>query len=107
MIKTQLPIHPLFIIEGDRIIIGKVNDYPNMCKKKRDIKCGGFYRCSRSRKEITFYGYSQEFGAASIDMIKRCVNQNSVYAHRLIQPLKGFVFLFDTGKEIVYIGHNF
>jgi hypothetical protein len=71
-----------FIIEGERIILGKVTHHSQLMQgdDKQSVKGGGF--CMYDYKSNTFilFGSSSEFGKAKIQDIKPIVFNNKVYA---------------------------
>lgn len=104
-----MDVFPKFIIEtdnelGDCLIIAKVTYHGQIVTDKNKVKGGGWYRFSNDKKEITFYGKSEDFGRATLEDIKACVISGNVYTDLSIPETNianDFKFFYDRGSEIV------
>jgi len=72
-----------FIIEGERIILGKVTHHSELMQTddKQDVKGGGFCLYDYERKTFILFGSSSEFGKAKIQDIKPVIFNNKVYTN--------------------------
>jgi hypothetical protein len=64
--------------KGDCLILGKVHFHRQMTTDKSKVKGGGWW--SLDDNTFTFYGESDEFGKASFDDIRSCVENNKVFS---------------------------
>ena len=71
-----------FIIENDKIILGKVDIHSELMQTndKQNVKGGGFCLYDYERKTFILFGSSSEFGKAKIQDIKPIVFNDKVYA---------------------------
>lgn len=100
---------PKFIIEtdnelGDCLIIAKVTYHKQIVTDKNKVLGGGWYGLNNDTKEITFYGKSEDFGKATLEDIKRCVDSGNVYTNIPVEETNianNFKFFYDRGSEIV------
>ena len=70
-----------FIIEGERIILGKVDIHSELMQTndKQNVKGGGFCLYDYERNTFILFGGSSEFGKAKIQDIKPVIFNNKVY----------------------------
>ena len=84
-----------FILEGERIILGKVTHHSELMQtdNKQNVIGGGFCLYDYERKTFIFFGGSSEFGKAKIQDIKPIVFNDKVYAtikrHRFFSSVFG------------------
>jgi hypothetical protein len=88
-------LHPKFIIEDGNLIISRCNFHKDIVCEEEKVKGGGWFKIKNG--EITFYGSSDDFGAASLEDIKKCVEEGRVYSnytctHSIINK---YNFLYD------------
>ena len=98
---------PKFIIEehptlGKCIVFSNVKYHRNLTNFPERVLSGGWW----SQKDflITFNGSSEEFGAATIEMIKECVDSNKIFTNNSFKrPLSNkFTFKYKTlANEII------
>ena len=71
-----------FIIEGERIILGKVDIHSELMQTddKQNVKGGGFCLYDSVTNTFILFGSSSEFGKAKIQDIKPIVFNDKVYA---------------------------
>lgn len=71
-----------FIIEGERIILGKVDIHSELMQtnNKENVIGGGFCLYDYKSNTFVFFGGSSEFGKAKIQDIKPIVFNDKVYA---------------------------
>ena len=70
-----------FIIEGERIILGKVDIHSELMQTddKQNVKGGGFCLYDSVTNTFILFGSSSEFGKAKIQDIKPIVFNDKVY----------------------------
>jgi hypothetical protein len=91
-----------FIIEGDALIIGKVTYHYQLVNKKEDVKGGGWFRYGPEGRHLILYGSSEDFGKASLEDIRHCVENDEVYSSKFhIRCMDDFHYSYDTGTEII------
>ena len=75
-----------FIIEGERIILGKVTHHSELMQtdNKQNVIGGGFCLYDYERKTFIFFGSSSEFGKAKIQDIKPVIFNNKVYTDAVV-----------------------
>lgn len=103
-----MDIFPKFIIEtdeelGDCLIISKCTFHKELVTNKEMVKGGGIYHVNLDKKIITFSGESHDFGAAKIEDIQNCINNNNVYTNTYLTHsiAKQFKFKYNIGSEII------
>jgi len=99
-------LFPKFIIEGDALIIQKAKYHKDIVTDRKLVKGGGWFRYSQEQNRFTFYGSSEDFGAAKFEDIKKCVEEKKVFTgrgkRRNISDEHNFAF--DTQTEIIPLG---
>lgn len=98
-----MDLFPKFIIEGDSLILMKVSFHHQIVTDKTKVKGGGSFRFDRDKNTFIFHGDSHDFGQASFDDIKKCVEERKVFNDKtkyrnLCDRHK---FGYDTGTEII------
>lgn len=78
-------VFPKFIIEtddqeGDCLIISKCTYHKQLATDLSKVKGGGWWILDRENSIFTLYGESYDFGMASIDDIKKCVENKKVFS---------------------------
>lgn len=103
-----MEVYPKFVIEGDALIIGKVTYHSQLVTNIGDVKGGGWFRYGKEGRHLILYGESHDFGKATLEDIKRCVENGEVYSsatrHRMIAY--DFQFSYDTGTEIIALNQT-
>jgi hypothetical protein len=94
---------PKFIIEGDNLVLMKATYHRDIATDKTKIKGGGWYRYLQHTDMFVFYGESDDFGAAKLEDIKRCVEDGKVFSdNRLYRNISAsHNFGYDTGTQII------
>lgn len=96
-------VFPKFIIEGDNLIISKVQYHHQIAIDKSKVKGGGWFRYLKQTNMFVFYGDSHDLGQAKFEDIKKCVENGNIYSdsrlHRNISDKHNFGY--DTGTEII------
>lgn len=98
-----MDLFPKFIIEGDSLILMKVSYHHEIATNKDDVKGGGWFRYDHPNNTFIFYGESVDFGKATLEDIKKCVEAKNVFSH----PMKHrnlcdrHNFAYDTGTELI------
>lgn len=77
---------PKFIIEtddlqGDCLIIGKVQYHKNLAVNFSKVKGGGWWTMNEEKTILTFWGNSQDFGRATIEDINACIQRKKVFSN--------------------------
>lgn len=98
-----MDVFPKFIIEDGNLILAKVTYHNQLVTDKDKVKGGGWFKFNQQENKFVFYGDSHDFGAASFDDIKNCVEGgkvfNSKYLHRNISHKHHFAYF--TGTETI------
>lgn len=71
-------LHPKFIIEGDRLVLGKVEYHEDLADNKYNVKGGGWFYYDREKDLFILYGKSIQFGPAKIEDIINAVKNGFV-----------------------------
>ena len=92
-------LFPKFIISNDSIILSRCTFHNELAVMKEEVKGGGWFELKEDT--FTFYGSSDEFGEASIDDIKKAVQDNKVYTNPYTEFSIGkkFKFKYKTGSN--------
>jgi len=103
-----MDVFPKYIIEtrdnlGDCLIISKCTYHKHLATDVNKVKGGGWFKINHETKVITFHGESHDFGQASFEDVKACIQSGNVYGNsRLSRPiLDPYKFAYDTGSEII------
>lgn len=91
-----------FIIEDDKLILGKVTYHKELVTDKDKVKGGGWFKFIYNENVLIFSGESHDFGKAKFEDIKRCVENRQVYDRSLRRNISSrFNFAYDTGTEVI------
>ena len=74
--------YPKFIVEDDFIIIGKVDYHNKLVTNKEKVKGGGWFKWSKDKSTLIFYGDSHEFGKFNPKDIIDCVEKDKVFTNK-------------------------
>ena len=93
----------VFIIEDGNLILSKCEYHKFLVNDTEKVQGGGWFRVDYVKKIFTFYGDSHEFGKATLEDIKKAVEDDKVYTniyltHSIVDKFK---FLYDTGSELL------
>ncbi len=95
-----MEVFPKFIIEEDKLILRKATYHKEIATDITKVKGGGWFRYLHATDMFVFYGSSYDFGKATFENIKQCVESGEVYTgHRNISTKHNFGY--DTGIEII------
>ena len=101
-----MDIFPKFIIEtddqlGDCLIMSKCTYHKQLATNLIKVKGGGGYKYNEDT--ITFFGESYDFGKASIEDIKLCIQNDKVFTNRSVtySIATKHKFFYDIGSEII------
>ncbi len=75
-------IFPKYIVEGDALILGKVQYHADLAAEKEKVKGGGWFVFSKEDSSFVLYGNSEDFGAASLEDVQACIKAGKVYTNR-------------------------
>lgn len=98
-----MDVFPKFIIEDDSLILSKVTYHRHLMTDRTKVRGGGWYNYDNDSKTFTFFGKSEEFGKATIDDIKKCIDSGNVYTNKskMFDKSKDFKFLYATDTEYI------
>ena len=96
-------VFPKFVVEGDCLVIAKCTYHHQIVNEKENVKGGGWWRLDKETNTFILNGESHDFGKASIEDIKACIEKGNVYTDkyemRCIADKHNFSY--DFGYEIV------
>ena len=100
-----MDLFPKYIVEDDCLIIGKVSYHKELATDKTKVKGGGWFRWDNegSKRILILYGSSNDFGKASLNDVKICVEAGKVFTDKFqINELPNEIgILYDTGTELI------
>ena len=97
-----MDVFPKFIIEGNSLVIGKCTYHKQLASNIKDVKGGGWWKWKREEKEFHFYGESDDFGPASANDIKACIEAGNVFlSYHGGRVIEGHSFYLKTGCETI------
>lgn len=70
---------PKFIIEGDRLVMGKVTYHADLVTDRNHVKGGGWFDMSSYDNTVVFSGSSVDFGPATEKDIRACIREGKIY----------------------------
>lgn len=92
---------PKFIIEGENLILRKVNFHHEIATDKSKVKGGGWFKFKSETNTFILFGDSHDFGKASFDDVKKCVEAGKVFYDRLTRNISAtHKFSYNTGSEL-------
>jgi hypothetical protein len=77
-----MSLFPKFVVEGDNLIIAKCTYHHQLVIETEKVKGGGMWSLNRDANTFTLSGDSHDFGRASIDDIKNCIEKGNVFRHQ-------------------------
>ena len=100
-----MDVFPKFIIEDDKIIIGKVNMHQQLVTDKTKVRGGGWFKFISDTNTFQFYGDSNDFGKATLEDIKSCVDNNQIFEGRgaMYDISDDANFSYHTGSEEIIL----
>ena len=103
-----MDVFPKFIIEtddelGDCLIIAKCTYHKELAIDIAKVKGGGWWMLKD--KMLILKGESHDFGKASMEDIKNCIQKGNVFTNPYLTSsiAQKYEFGYDTGTEIVKI----
>lgn len=103
-----MEIYPKFVVITDDeyglcLIIAKCTFHKQLHPDVTKIKGGGFWDLNRETNTFTLSGSSHDFGAATIEDIQTCINNNNVYTNSSLcrNITNKYKFEYDTQSEII------
>lgn len=98
-------LHPKFIVQEDRLIIGKVVYHKQLSNDKSKIKGGGYYRYDTENKEfiLDLTTSSFDFGHASLDDIKKAVSLGNIGNKHIPDAYSDHKIKVWTGSENILL----
>jgi len=101
-------LFPKYIIEtddelGNCLILSKCSFHHELVTDKEKVHGGGWYKVDLEKKIFTFYGDSHDFGQASLEDVKKAVEEDKVFTNPYLTHsiAKDFKFKYDTGSELI------
>jgi len=94
---------PKFIIQGDRLILGKVVYHKELATDISLVKGGGWFKFLPESNTFVFSGASFDFGQASFEDVKKCVESGNVFEYNRRNLSTKNHFAYDTQSEIIHI----
>lgn len=96
---------PKFIIEtdpeeGDCLIIAKCTYHSQLVVDKSKVKGGGWFIIDPEIQMVTLHGESHDFGRASFEDIKSCIDRNKVFTNSSLQRNITHQFNFQYKNEL-------
>ena len=105
-----MDIFPKFIIEtdddyGNCLILSKCTYHRELVTNKESVKGGGIFRYNSENNTFILSGSSYEFGTASFEDIKECIENGNVFTNSALAfPItEKHKFSYDSGSEIISI----
>lgn len=98
-----MDVFPKFVIEGDVLVIAKATYHHQLVNDKEKVRGGGWWRLDKETNTFILHGKSEDFGAATIEDIKHCIDKENVFTdkyecHNISQA---YNFAYDTNTEII------
>ncbi len=92
-----------FIIEDGKLILAKVTFHKELVTDKDKVKGGGWFKFIYDTNVLIFSGESHDFGKATFEDIKQCVENRQVYDNKSLRRniSSRFNFAYDTGSEVI------
>jgi hypothetical protein len=101
-------VFPKFIVEVDKelgycLIIGKCTYHSQLSNEKQNVKGGGWWILNRETNTFILSKDSHDFGKASIEDIKLCIEAGNVFTNNSYfnNILGDYNFSYDTETEII------
>lgn len=101
-----MDIFPKFIIEtydelGDCLILSKCTYHKELVTDPTKVKGGGWFRIKD--ETLTFYGDSHDLGAAKMNDIKHCVENDKIFTNPYLTHsiATKYKFFYDTQSEVI------
>lgn len=88
-----------FIVEDGCIIMAK-SIYHKTLVSKLNWKGGGFWSYNKDTGTFTFFGRSHDFGKASMEDIKKCIENDKVFSSRFLKHSIASIFDFNYKDEL-------
>lgn len=102
-----MDVFPKFIVEGNNLVIGKCTFHKQMAENIADVKGGGLWKWDKENKIFRLYGTSDDFGYASPDDIKACIESGNVFFDRIgRRKISDHTFYLNTGCETIKLNNN-
>ncbi len=98
-----MDVFPKFVIEDGNLIIQKCTYHKQIVTDPTKVRGGGWFRYDNDNRRFIFHGESTDFGRASIEDIRKCVQEKRVFSNKsCIRNLaEDHTFAYDTGSEII------
>ncbi len=98
----MIDVFPKFIVEGNNLIIAKCTFHKQLVTDKEQVKGGGMWEWDRDKNEFLLYGDSTDFGEASTEDIKACIESGNVFlSYSGGRNVSHNSFYLNTGSEII------
>lgn len=92
-------IFPKFIIEKDPdlgycIIIAKCTYHKQLATNPLTVKGGGWWKLDHDNKIGVLFGKSEDFGKATVEDIKKCIEKKNIYTNSSLSYKKFEDYMF-------------
>ncbi len=95
-------VFPKFIVEGNNLIIAKCTFHKQLVTDPAQVKGGGMWELDRDKKKFTLFGESHDYGQASEEDIKACIEAGNVFlSYAGGRNVSDHSFYLNTGYEII------
>jgi hypothetical protein len=95
-------VFPKFIVEDNHLVIGKCTFHKQLAENTADVKGGGLWKWDKEKKVFNLYGSSDDFGYASPEDIKTCIEAGNVYWSYIGgRNISDHTFYLNTGYETI------
>lgn len=94
-----MSVFPKFIVEDDKLIIGKVSYHKDLVSDKEKVKGGGWWSLNKDTNTFTLKGDSHDYGRASIEDIKNCIDKGNVFSNRYQTVNISNIYSFQHSNE--------
>lgn len=97
-----------FVIEDGNLVIAKCSYHNQLVHRSsnKDIR-GGLWMIDRGTNTVTLYGSSDQFGMATMEAIKECIDKGEVYTNKYsthsIADKYNFNYEYWEGSEQIII----
>lgn len=91
---------PKWIIEGPRLIIGKVTNHSQLATNMNKVRGGGWWHMDRESKHITLYGSSADFGYASLEAVSDAIQAGECHSSTRECAFNDWSFSYSTRYKL-------
>jgi len=85
--KTTHNIVPKYIIQNNRVVIGKVAYHKDLITGKIGVQGGGMFIINHKEATLLLYGDSYKLGPPDMDALKKAVKNWKIYTNKSCKVL--------------------